>query len=312
MGLRDLFKRATDPADWTEMWTVLRPLGGRITPDSLHRMLADAQRLPRDTLVAADEQLGRALILIDTEEHARHLARDAWEAPEKPFGRRRFVRATHAVLAAGPEALARVVADPPALRSYDAGDAASVVERIREQSVVTTLHAAINVGGTGERYYIGPCSEVSSTLADDVGKGWASLADGGMYPFETYDPEGVWLTVTMETPDGEEGWDAESDLATERLLVALGDRTPPQIARTTSLRTAWIDLAVPDEDTEPEGWDLTDEELHTVVHLDAALVAAVPRDQRVDFLTRHAAGALLGSETDLTDEAAATLKALAQ
>ncbi|MEP7765523.1 hypothetical protein [Sanguibacter sp. 25GB23B1] len=315
MGLRDLFTRAGEPTDWTELWTVLRPLGGRITPDSLDRMLEEALRTPRDTLVTADEQLGRALLLLDTEEHARHLSRDAWIAPEERFGRRRFVRAMHAVLAAGPDALARVVEDPAALRSYDSADTPSVLARIRDESIGTRLEMAINTSGAAEDgFYVGACSISSGALTSGAEKRWPSL-DDGFYLFDHHDPEGVWLTVTIEMPQDtavvgdSDAWDGASDVATERLMTALGDRRPLVITE-EPLREAWIELAVPDEDSEPEGSTLDDGDLYTVTYVDPTLFAGVQPARRADVLARLAAAALLGSSVTLTPDAEAALHRL--
>lgn len=315
MGLRDLFRRTTEPQDWAELWTVLRPLGGRITPDSLDRMSAEAARLPRATLVRADEQLGQAMALLDTEEHARHLSRDAWVAPDEPFGRRRFVRAVHAVLAAGPDAVVRVAEEPSVLRSYDSPDVPGFVARVRDDSLARRLDDAIS-SHPARGTFVGNSSDTSSEITVGAEKGWPSLEDAdstrdGTYPFESLDPEGVWLTLTMETPLDDEGWDAESDVATERLVVALGDRNPPEITSRKRLEQAWVQLVVPDEDADPEGYDLSLGELNVVMHLDAGLVESVPRDQRVDVLVRSAAAALLRISPHLTDEAVDTLRRLA-
>lgn len=312
--MRGLLSRAAaKPADWKALWAFLAPAGGRVTPDALDRISAAATALPRKTLLAADDQLGRAMGLLDTEDHARYLKRDAWQGPERRFARRRFVRALHAVLVAGPEAVARAAADPSVVGSYDPQDTIPWRERELDDTVALRLYRAINEPGGAHGHVKAVSVTRSANLTDRAEKGWPSIALGTpQWPhlFDYHDPEGTWLSV--EAAVGalhDQSWlDAARD-ANERIAVALGERNPPMIT-SQLLQEALVTLRTPDdgEDEEPtfdEGF------LDVTVTLDPAVLSALPVVGRADHLTRAASTALLEHASTLTPEAAAVLTRLA-
>lgn len=309
-----LSRAAAKPADWKALWAFLAPAGGRVTPDALDRISAAATALPRKTLLAADDQLGRAMGLLDTEDHARYLKRDAWQGPERRFARRRFVRALHAVLVAGPEAVARAAADPSVVGSYDPQDVIPWRAREVDDTITLRLYRAINEPG-GTRGHVKTVSVArSANLTDRAEKNWPSIALGTpQWPhlFDYHDPEGTWLSV--EAAVGalhSQSWlDAARD-ANERIAVALGERNPPTIT-SQPLQEALITLRTPDDGDDEES-TFDEGFLDITVTLDPAVLAALPVAERADVFTRTAAAALLEHGASLTPEATTTLRALAE
>lgn len=307
-----LSRAAARPADWRALWAFLAPAGGRMTSDALDHISAAAHELPRKTLLAADDQLGRAMGLLDTEDHARYLKRDAWQGPDRRFARRRFVRAVHAVLVAGPEAVVRAAADPSVVGSYDPQDVIPWRARELDDTIALRLYRAINEPG-GTRGHVKAVSVTrSANLTDRAEKNWPSIALGtSQWPhlFDYRDPEGTWLSVEVAVGDlHDQSWlDAARD-ANERIAVALGERNPPKIT-SQPLQEALVTLRTPDDgdDEEPsfdEGF------LDITVTLDRAVLAALPVEGRADHLTREASAALLEHGSTLTPEATDVLRRL--
>ncbi len=188
-----------------DLWALLAPMEGRITPESLAAMRARGVAFDDARLVRADQQLSLAMSVMDTEEHARHLGQDAWTGMGEPFGRRRFVRALHTAVVAGPVAVARVRDRPEALVEYDTAPVPPV--RVDDGSLSRHIEALLidRDGPDGE------LSRGASVLQDfdthsEKRIAWPSVyawevAENWDHDFATLDPEGAWLDLWADLTD---------------------------------------------------------------------------------------------------------------
>ncbi|GAA3224122.1 hypothetical protein ACFP63_18090 [Oerskovia jenensis] len=296
-----LGRASADPSRWTTLWEVLAPYGGRVTPSGIESWQRAAGRMDAESLRRADKQLTEAYVLLDTEAHARvvgYVARDA------VFARRRFVRTLDAVIVAGPEAVARVAADPSALRSYDT---VPVREPYSEPVVpVETLGTRIAAAAARKGIRRTWNNEAVGMLDRRRSKQWPSRPASTAWR----DPEIGWLHVDASTlcaddgPEGEDGersWYAAGSVAAGRLFRALhgvaGDGFGDQ--RPRHLRDVEIEIDLirdeegsDDADPQDETSCINDEGVYltSFVHPEDARIEEF--DARVELLTRHTAGAL--------------------
>jgi len=318
-------RRAADPSSWDELWEALAPLGGRLTPDALARWEDAVVTSPPAFLEAASEQLGHAYRLLGTEAHAREVGPGAFAGPDRPFARLRFGRVVDAVVASGPDAVARVAADPAAIRSY-----ATAVPLADPALAFTTDTVPLGVQllrvrdrarferGAELRAPRAPRrAELSPTDLDKAAlKAWPSLA--GRSPERAWagiaDPEEPWLDVDASnldaTPDertdpetvaevrdllaSPSSWFTAGDAAAQRIFVALGPDVLGPEARAASVGLVTLELQRPgsadDQPEEPEQWA---EVLTVPVTLDAVEAGATGAQERADVLVRACARRLL-------------------
>lgn len=300
--LATLFGRASaDPSRWTDLWEVLAPYGGRVTPSGIESWERASGPMGAAVLRTADKQLAEAYVLLDTEAHARALG---YTAPDAPFARRRFVRTLDSVIVAGPEVVSRVAADPTALRSYDTVP----VREPYSEPVVPVETLATRIAGAvarkGVRY--ASCNEYVGVLDRRRGKQWPSRPASMGWR----DPEIGWVQVDAsmlcakdgpESEDGPQSWYAAGSFAAGRIFRALhevaGDGFGEQ--RPRHLRDVQVDIDPigdegPDDPDPQDDTPWIDDEsvcLTTFVHPEDARIEEF--DARVELLTRHAAGALV-------------------
>lgn len=340
MGLFGRRRPAADHAEWHELWAALAPLRGRLEPSGLQLVRERILGMTEDEATRFERQLGEALAVLDTEEHARHLARDAWKGPREVFGRRRFVRAVTAVIAAGPEWVGRVAADPAQIRGFDSALVPGLPERARKDALGETIANAL---ADREEMFI-------SDIADDLAsrelieeRGWKSLRrilrSQSYYDFEAYDPEGVWLELDVDYVQVEnigadgaklfddseipgrraeaDAWRAAVPEATAYIVARCGPGAPDRIGAvpptlgSPSVEKVYLDSWVSDETAAqaPET-DLTDGELRVVFQVSTADVDAAS-GQKERFLVQHMAQVLLAVMPDLTPAGRDLLKGLA-
>lgn len=189
----------------TDLWALVEPMQGSLTHESLDAMVAAAAGFSDERLVRADRQLSLAMSVMDTEEHARQLTQHRWTGVGEPFGRRRFVRALHTAVVAGPVAVARVRDRPEAVAEYDtspvppAGDETGSLSR-RIEGVLIARE------GTS-----GALSRDASVLRDLDTHGERAIAWPTVHAWEVaardehdverYDPEGAWLRLWADLTD---------------------------------------------------------------------------------------------------------------
>lgn len=341
MGLFGRRRPAAVPAEWHELWAALAPLRGRLDPSGLQLVRERILGMTEDEATRLEHQLGQALALLDTEEHARHLHRDAWTGPREVFGRRRFVRAVTAVIAAGPEWVERVAADPAQIRGFDSAHVPGLPERARKDPLGETIASAL--AGRDEMFISDIAEDLAAReLTGD--RGWKSLRpilrSQFHYSFEIYDPEGVWLEllvdyVQVENIVGDDGtqlfddseiphrraeaeaWRAAATEATAHIVARCGAGAPDRIGAvpptlgSPTVDKVRLDSWLSDETAgqAPEV-DPTDGELDVDVQVSTADIAAASGD-KVRFVVQHAAQVLLDAMPDLTPAGRDLLKGLA-
>ncbi len=316
-------RRASDPSSWDELWEALAPLGGRLAPEAVARWEDAVVTSPPAFLEAASEQLGNAYRLLGTEAHAREIGPGAFAGPDRPFARLRFGRVVDAVAASGADAVARVAADPAAIRSYATGvpladpvlafttDAVPLgvqLLRVRDRSRFER-GAELRAPRPPRRAELSP-----TDLDKDALKAWPSLA--GRKPGRAWvgipDPEEPWLDVDASnldaTPDeridpetvGEvreilaspSSWFTAGDAAAQRIFAALGPDVLGADARAASVGLVALELQRPDD--EPRTATEQSEEVLTVpVRLDPVEAGVTGADERAEVLVRACARRLL-------------------
>lgn len=345
MAFLGLFK-GPDPHFWTELWELTDHLSGRVSAQYLGYMRTTAEGMPLEKLLRAEEQYGKAMALLDTEWHASHLARDPWVDAEQTFGRRRFVRALHSVIAAGPDAVATVHADPAVLRSYDTGGAPDLVARLVAEEPIdlrtgvdglllnTVLHdVLVEKGAESRRRWLrSSASAVRSEVHPRSMRNWPNvraanrIAQRASYHFSHFDPDAVWLTVWTDfTPEtdaqqprtpAQDEWMLHRLEATARVLEALGTENPPSIG-TVPIVAVEVELYGYDaatgapEDCEDSDHDVYDGVLSVEYVVGFDVLAATAPAARANLLTQQISRAILQGREDLTPEATAALQELA-
>ena len=339
-----LFKRS-DLHSWTELWELVDRLSGRTSALHLGYLRETAEGMPVEKLVRAEKQYGKAIRLLDTEQHARCLTRDPWVGAEQTFGRRRFVRAMQAVIAAGPDALETVSHDPQALRRYDSGTVPDLMARLVADEPVdlrtgaegllldTVLHDVLVEKGAANRsgWLEWTVADSRPYLHPKSASSWPGVRasnrmhDREEYPFDHFDPDAVWLQVWADfgsAADATEGRTPEQDEwmlhrleATARIMETLGDANPPAIGR-TPIVVVRVELVEDDDTDEPEDVNDPDHWCDDGVFgaefaVAPDLLATTPPAARTDVLTQQIARAILQGRDDLTKEAAAALTGLA-
>jgi hypothetical protein len=338
-------RRATDPSSWRELWEALGPLGGRLTPEAVRRWADIVATSPPAFIEAASEQLGHAYRLLGTEAHAREIGPGAFEGTGRPFAAERFGRVVDAVVVAGPDAVARVAADPTAIRSYASavplldpvlayrgdGDVTLGVEllRIRDRS---RFERGAELRAPRTRSVV----TSAATLDRDALRAWPSLRgrSAGQVWTGIRDPEEPWLEVdasdldvvpdladveavrsVREVLDDPESWYSAGISAAERLFTALGADALGADAATASVALVSLDLQEPADpkagapDLEPEQWA---EVLSVPVVLDPADAATTGAGSRIDVLARACARRLLDLPLVATPANRPTLERLAR
>lgn len=248
----------SDPHTWTELWELVARLDGRTSPRALGSLRAGAEAMTTERLLRARAQHDAAVRLLDTADHARHLTRDPWVGPDQTFGRRRFVRAMQAVIAAGPEAVLAVSRDASALARFDVGPVPGLAARLvadepvdlgtgAEGLLLATVLRDVLVA-RGAARHPGWLEWTVSEGRSGAGHpsrtdGWPEVAAADRrarreeYPVDRYDPEAVWLHVWADFSatdrDGSEAGPGEWALprleATARVMEALGSANPPAL-----------------------------------------------------------------------------------
>lgn len=311
----DWFKSSsepTTPADWTDLWRILAPLGGRTGAEDLERLKDALAAEPEEKVEAARQQMLRAISLLDTEVHAAHLRWHPWQGPEVPFRRTGFLATLQRVIAAGPEAMERVLAEPAHLFTYD---------EPTPDFKIQMAHAAFDT----PLELIDGALDTTSDI-EYLDKSWPSLAKwwGDFHVFEPQDPDHRWLFISHpgrytgpgESPEeGTEAWTSldswyeAADAATLQILAALDAVTSQELA--TPL--VWIVgiYVAPQEHGVETSAQFSDGILLITRLVDEGLLDAVcSTQQRTNFLVQQTAQAMLA--TDLVWAKAAVLEELAR
>jgi hypothetical protein len=244
--------KASRPESWTQLWEVLAPLDGSISPPGLQAWLAAS--VPEPTLRRANVQLRQAYAQLDTETLARS-TRAPFTTPGQPFGYRRFLRVLDNVVLAGPEAVRRVVDDASALQVYDtlpALDPSAFYDEPlpTEPPLLTVLRGALDVVWPPERRPTGPSGWQAKLpmFGPQVRKSWPGLSDG-WGELARADPSVPWLEIVSELDDrscvGRPGcWEFSGYQAGKRLFAALG---PDPQAVVPGAKDVMVELAPPGE-----------------------------------------------------------------
>jgi len=322
-------RRATDPTSWRELWEALGPLGGRLTPEAVRRWEDIVATSPPAFIEAASEQLGYAYRLLGTEAHAREIGPGAFEGTGRPFAAERFARVVDAVVVAGADAVARVAADPAAVRSFATGvplldpvlayrgdgDVTLGVEllRIRDRS---RFERGAELRAPRARSFVTSAVD----LDRDALHAWPSLRGraAGAEWAGIRDPEEPWLEVdasdldvvpevaelddveatraAQHALDAPGSWYGAGVSAAERIFTALGaDAVGPETGD-GPVSLVSLELLRPSEeravgpDREPARWA---EILSVPVALDPADAATTGADARTDVVSRACARRLL-------------------
>lgn len=342
-----LFK-GSDLHSWTELWELVDRLSGRTSGLHLGYLRATAEGMSVEKLRRAEKQYGKAIRLLDTQEHARHLTRDPWVGAEQTFGRRRFVRAMEAVIAAGPDALVTVSRDPQALSRYDSGSAPDLTARIVADEPVdlqtgadglllgTVLHDVLVEKGAADRsgWLDWTLAESRSHLHPKSVSSWPDVRasnrmyDREDYPFDHFDPDAVWLQVWTDFGSPDEAMDERTLTldewmlprleATARIMETLGSANPPDIGKTQIFAVrvelnadADADDTEPEDVNDPNHW-CTDGVFGAELVIAPDLLATTPPAARTDLLTQQIARAILQGRKQLTKGAVAALTGLTQ
>ncbi|MGC5168362.1 hypothetical protein [Luteimicrobium sp. DT211] len=337
-------RRAADPSSWDELWEALAPLGGRLTPEAVARWEDVVATSPPAFLEAASEQLGYAYRLLGTEAHAREIEHGAFAGTGEPFAAGRFARVVDAVVAAGPEAVARVAADPGAIRSY--ATAVPLLDPVLAYRGAGPVTLAVELGRARERSSFERGAELRAPRAarravlsptdldKDAMKAWPSLA--GRKPERAWagiaDPEEPWLDVDASNLDDTPGvwadpeafaegrkildapgsWFTAGAAAAERLFVALGPDGLGVEARASSVGLVSLELQRPGDGAEPRTEAEQSVEVLTVpVTVDAGDEAVSGAEARADVLVRACARRLLELPLVATPQNLETLARLA-
>ncbi len=320
-----LFRKKSDPSTWDELWTVLAPYGGRVTPSSTQAWLRAAATMDPQVLAKAKDQLERAYDLLDTEAAARFAGEIPFTGANRPFARRRFLRTVDAVIVAGPDAVARVVADPSYLRSYDSSPAVAPYETPDPEGYLADRWDVERWKDPLNRMI---WKDVLVSLSTRREKSWPSLAGDPAAQMFHLDPEYGWVDVDASSIAAEQGapveardgWTGAGIEASRRLHTALGSplERPDVLALVAVVvlsQAEWDDEAEDgDEDDVREGVlnvgiDRSATELD--IALSDAECAITDQSERVALLVRRAAHALLTFDLPFTGAQAAALGELA-
>ncbi|WP_265521326.1 hypothetical protein [Oerskovia flava] len=318
-----LFRKRSDPSSWRELWEVLAPYGGALTPASARAWSDAAASMDPRLLATAREQLERAYELLDTQHAAAFVGGAPFTTPDRPFARRRFLRALDAVVVAGPDAVAQVAADPSTLRAYDTAPAVapyevpdpqgSLLERL-DLATSSSPHAHLMLG-------------TATYLPRRREAGWPALGSDTIARQFYLDPELGWVDVDAsavgvsqgEPLDPTQGWADAGRETGRRVFVALGS----VVERPATLGLVAVVL-LPREDWEGEvGSGLTTRDgvaqagineglVELYVALSDAECATRDTAERIDLLVRRAAQALRTFELPFTALQASALDELAR
>ncbi|MFD6093549.1 hypothetical protein ACFWGN_15630 [Oerskovia sp. NPDC060338] len=319
-----LFRKKSDPSSWDELWTVLAPYGGRVTPSSTQTWLQAAANMDPKMLAKAKGQLERAYDLLDTEAVARFAGEAPFTGSDRPFARRRFLRTVDAVIVAGPEAVARVVADPSYLRSYDSSPAVAPYETPDPEGY---LGDRWDVERWKDPLHRMIWKDVLVSLSTRRQKAWPSVADDSAAQMFHLDPEYGWVDVDASSIAAEQGapveavdgWTGAGIEASKRLYAALGSVVErPDVLGLVAV----VVLSQAEWDGEAEdGDEVRDGVLNLGIdrqatELDIAFsaeeCAIEDQEERVELLVGRAAHALLVFDLPFTGAQAATLGELAR
>ncbi|PJI93817.1 hypothetical protein [Luteimicrobium subarcticum] len=343
-------RRPQDPASWDELWEVLTPLGGRLDPVVVARWRDHVARSAPAVIEAAGVQVGHAYRLLGTEAHARLVGPGAFDGVDRPFAAGRFARVVDAVVVAGPDAVARVAADPEAIRSYSAGvPLLDPVEAYRPGGQVAlgiellrVLELARLATGAELRAPRGIFSWTLTPTSFDRAalREWPSLR--GRRPDAALrgirDPEEPWLELDASNldpapdpaavpayreagpapeGDGPTDWYALGSLAAERIVAALGPDV--LVGRPTAVVMLEVVRPTADEDG-PQGGGSPDDDapsdwgggaLLVPVRVDLADTLVTDDDARVGVLVRASARRLLRLDEVVSDATRPVLETLA-
>ncbi|KZM35559.1 hypothetical protein [Oerskovia enterophila] len=317
-------KKKSDPSSWDELWTVLAPYGGRVTSSSTETWLRAAATMDPKVLAKAKDQLERAYDLLDTEAVARFAGEIPFTGPDRPFARRRFLRTVDAVIVAGPEAVARVAADPSYLRSYDSSPAVAPYETPDPEGYLSDRW---DVERWKDPLHRMVWKDVLVSLSTRRQKAWPSVADDSAAQMFHLDPEYGWIDVDASSIAAEQGapveardgWTGAGIEASKRLYAALG--SPLERPDVLGL-VAVVVLSQAEWDGEAEDGDEVRAGVlnigidRSATELDIALsdeeCAVTDQDERVALLVGRAAHALLVFDLPFTGSQAAVLGELAR
>jgi len=295
MGLFGLFKsKPPDPQTWTQLWSLLAPLRPSLDRADLSAWRATAAALKEADRRKPFDQLAEAYGLLNTEQHARYV-RLPFTAPDRPFEYRRFLRVVDAVVLAGPDAVARVAADPSALRGYDAAPSLDPIafydESLPEMGALLTLLIMVRPSELGMWLLrLPPYGPATS---------WPSIT-GGTGQLMRADPSVPWLEFEVELdddddPDLPDSWERCGSQAAKRVFTSLG--ADPQVVA-PGLRAVMVEFTSPDVGLESE---FDGGSASFAIELTEQDTEITDPRTRVDLLVRRGAAALL--DLPLTPEA---------
>lgn len=327
MGLfATISRRSSSPHQWTQLWDVLKPLGGRTTPDAVARWSRWARELPAETLTTAAGQLAGAYELLDTEKHGRALAVEPFAGVERPFARRRFLRVLDRVILSGPDAVVRVSGSPELVRGYDTVhllDPEAVLLDPDRAPAFVNLSALLDdvrvLRGTAAPTVAdlrgAAAAEAARTLTQmdfahvastwTTSRRWPALrsAKGPVQlRFAMEDPEIAWLAVEAtdlcddEAEDADpthvhdDCWVAAADAAAVEIFRALGGAAGAQ--HDLSHRHVWVEILAAEDATLGAGAPEVDGNLSMVMvelPLSEHELAVVDQQARVALLVRRTA-----------------------
>jgi hypothetical protein len=295
-----LFSRiSTDPARWTALWRVLEPYGGRLTADSIAYWSAHLPTLSKREYRRAARELAVAYRLLDTEEHARYLTGAPWRGPGMPFARARFERTVDAVIVAGPQAVARVMADPALISGYD--DRA-IPERDDPRWFDSTLGGRLRWALFG-RDRLNSGGLPMRTLRAVGTLGFPALWYIVVMDQQPFDPE---VPFVMAEPSRDQPrWAQPKRVAATLIEEALGGRT----AKRPEL--FWVQVAIPSDDSaifsrdnnllDENGCEFDDDDGQMVIVVDIDPTLNGTSKELAATLTRRAAAQLLTCSVPWTD-----------
>lgn len=254
MGIFSRFgRRSSSPHEWTQLWDLLSPLGGKTTPDAVDRWSRWARELPEERLTTAADQLRQAYDVLDTEKHGRALGVEPFSGIDRPFARLRFLRVLDGVILAGPDAVERVADAPELVRGHDTvhlldpeltlGDASPAhvnLARLLDEARVlrgTLARSVEDLRGVPAVEAWVAMSKLDFSSATNLwttSRRWPTVRSAKAplrQRFALEDPEVAWIDVDASMLCGDDSGDVEPDHGHHDCWVAAGHAATLEVYR---------------------------------------------------------------------------------